>query len=196
MTKPLPLAAGETQTLHQALFQRLMASARGGPNDGFIAQMLASWMADRGGLPRWMGLTEAQFGDMLCRHFGRLPAVSGVRDDRDLPDDMDELEDLRALLMEFRAGQDESELWVADLVVAGCTSADHLWSDLGLFSRPQLTAMLTVNFPALAVRNDRNMKWKKFLYKQLCEREGIYVCRAPSCAVCADYAQCFAPEEE
>ncbi|MFM8444786.1 MAG: nitrogen fixation protein NifQ, partial [Methylococcus sp.] len=33
--------------------------------------------------------------------------------------------------------------------------------------------------------------WKKFLYKQLCEAEGIYVCRAPSCGECVDYADCF-----
>ena len=195
MTKPLPFAAGDTQTLHQALFQRLMASARGGPNDGFVAQMLASWMADRGSLPRWMGLSEERFREMLHRHFDHLPIVSGVREDLALPDDMDELEDLRNLLLEFRAGERASELFIVDLVVAGCGSADHLWSDLGLFSRPQLTAMMTVNFPALAARNDKNMKWKKFLYKQLCEREGLYVCRAPSCAVCADYAECFAPEE-
>ncbi len=39
------------------------------------------------------------------------------------------------------------------------------------------------------------MKWKKFIYKQLCITEGIYTCRAPSCEVCADYADCFGPEE-
>jgi nitrogen fixation protein NifQ len=38
------------------------------------------------------------------------------------------------------------------------------------------------------------MKWKKFLYRQLCLEEGIYVCRAPSCEVCKDYDLCFGPE--
>jgi nitrogen fixation protein NifQ len=38
------------------------------------------------------------------------------------------------------------------------------------------------------------MKWKKFFYRQLCEREGIPVCNAPNCAVCADMALCFGPE--
>ncbi|MCK7499364.1 MAG: nitrogen fixation protein NifQ [Comamonadaceae bacterium] len=33
------------------------------------------------------------------------------------------------------------------------------------------------------------MKWKKFLYKQLCEREEILVCKAPSCAVCCDHGE-------
>jgi NifQ. len=40
-----------------------------------------------------------------------------------------------------------------------------------------------------------DMKWKKFIYKQLCEAEGLYVCRAPSCEVCKDYDQCFGKEE-
>jgi nitrogen fixation protein NifQ len=50
------------------------------------------------------------------------------------------------------------------------------------------------NFPHLAAKNDRDMKWKRFLYRQLCEREGIHICPAPSCQVCTDYAKCFAPE--
>ena len=44
-------------------------------------------------------------------------------------------------------------------------------------------------------RNDRDMKWKKFLYKQLCDRAEINACRAPSCSVCSDYARCFGPED-
>ena len=47
------------------------------------------------------------------------------------------------------------------------------------------------NFRPLAEQNTKDMKWKKFLYKQLCIGEGIYVCRAPSCEVCVDYAACF-----
>ena len=62
-------------------------------------------------------------------------------------------------------------------------------------TRDDLTALMMRNFPALAGQNTRNMKWKKFLYKQLCETEGIYTCRAPSCEVCVDYAQCFGPED-
>jgi hypothetical protein len=39
------------------------------------------------------------------------------------------------------------------------------------------------------------MKWKKFLYKQLCEAEGLYLCRAPSCSVCVDHPLCYGSEE-
>ena len=60
---------------------------------------------------------------------------------------------------------------------------DHLWQDLGLPARGELTALMRRNFPTLAARNVKDMKWKRFLYKQLCEAEGIYTCRAPSCQV-------------
>lgn len=84
---------------------------------------------------------------------------------------------------------------MAEILVAGCLGDDHLWQDLGLWSRQELSGLIAHNFPAIAARNSRDMKWKKFLYKQLCEAEGIYVCRAPSCDVCIDYPKCFGSEE-
>jgi nitrogen fixation protein NifQ len=39
------------------------------------------------------------------------------------------------------------------------------------------------------------MKWKKFFYKQICEREGFKLCKSPSCGECVDYNKCFGPEE-
>ena len=83
---------------------------------------------------------------------------------------------------------------MAHILAAGCMASDHLWQDLGLWHRAELTALMRRNFPPLAARNVKDMKWKKFLYKQLCESEGIYLCRAPSCEVCVDYAVCFGPE--
>ena len=66
---------------------------------------------------------------------------------------------------------------------------------LGLQVRGLPSLLMVRNFPRLAARNDRDMKWKKFLYKLLCETEGIYTCCAPSCAVCVDYHVCFGPED-
>jgi len=107
----------------------------------------------------------------------------------------DELDDVRILLIDHRQHRSPSEYWIATIIATGCMAPDHLWSDLGLFSRQFLTQMMELNFPTLAARNDKNMKWKKFLYKQLCAQEGIYICRAPSCEECADYAVCFAEGE-
>jgi nitrogen fixation protein NifQ len=40
------------------------------------------------------------------------------------------------------------------------------------------------------------MKWKKFFYKQLCDRAEVKMCPAPSCQVCNDYQNCFGSEED
>lgn len=106
----------------------------------------------------------------------------------------DEWQDLRELLLANCSGRDAMEIYLADVVAAGCLGGDHLWRDLGLPDRDALSRLLQLNFPSLAEKNVHNMKWKKFFYKQLCEQEGSYVCRAPSCEVCAAYDDCFGPE--
>ena len=50
------------------------------------------------------------------------------------------------------------------------------------------------NPPAEA--NNQNMRWKRFLYKQVCDRNGGMLCKSPTCGDCSDYAFCFAPESE
>jgi nitrogen fixation protein NifQ len=104
------------------------------------------------------------------------------------------MDELRKLLLDNRSRVGQSETWMAHIVTAGCMGSDHLWQDLGLWSRKDLTRLMLENFKPLALRNSKDMKWKKFLYKQLCEAEGIYTCRAPSCEVCVDYRECFGPE--
>ena len=105
-----------------------------------------------------------------------------------------EYEDLMTLLLDHGAGDEETR-WVALAVAAACLGQNHLWQDLGLPNRKVLSSLLTRYFPSLAARNVSNMKWKKFFYKQLCERAEILVCKAPSCGVCIDYPKCFGPEE-
>jgi nitrogen fixation protein NifQ len=110
----------------------------------------------------------------------------------------DEVEDVRALLLEHAdpaAGSRAEAAAVAEAVAVACLGDDHLWQDLQLASRAELTALMRHWFPALVERNRADMKWKKFLYKQLCERAEVFVCKSPSCAVCADFDQCFGPED-
>lgn len=108
---------------------------------------------------------------------------------------LDEFPDLLQLLLDHRASADEHHRNVAHLVATACMGSDHLWQDLGLPNRNALSALLYGHFPTLAAKNSGDMKWKKFFYKQLCEREGVKACRSPSCAACCDYAKCFGAEE-
>jgi nitrogen fixation protein NifQ len=134
---------------------------------------------------------------MMEHHFpgARLPAAGPRAPTAWDPRLTEERGELIKLLDLHRAGVEIAETWIGTIVASGCMASDHLWQDLGLWSRHDLSALMIRNFPALAAKNDRDMRWKKFLYKQLCEQEGIYLCRAPSCAQCVDYPLCFSPEE-
>ena len=171
-----------------------MSHATGLPNDELFAQMLASQSAGSGALPAGLGLTKADISELLARHFPTLaidiPYAGSVIDPRAL-----ERDDVLALLLDHCAGNDKSESWMAEIVTCACMASDHLWQDLGLWSRVHLGTLMTQNFPVLAAKNIHDMKWKKFIYKQLCEREGINACRAPSCEYCTDYLKCFGPED-
>ena len=107
---------------------------------------------------------------------------------------------------------DEEEVSVLDLLADELASAspiarflpailarramepNHLWEDLGLESRPHLTQLMTRHVPALAARNS-GMRWKRFLYRSLCERQGFVACAAPSCAQCDEFSVCFDGED-
>lgn len=191
----MSLPAMEMET-REAVYDRLMATRRGDPLEDTLARILVSWYLGLGAMPQWLGLGEEAFQSMMRRHFPSADpyalVTSGVRMD---PERTAELADLRKLLLAQRSGRSDSELWMVEIVTAGCMGSDHLWQDLGLWRRADLSKLMLENFQPLAQRNDKDMKWKKFLYKQLCEAEGIYVCRSPSCEVCVDYSNCFGSEE-
>jgi nitrogen fixation protein NifQ len=188
-----PLADTSADGL-QSVCDSLMMHAAGLPNDDLLARMIASQAAGLGALPPGLGLFGPDYVALLARHFP--DAVLPVPADRAAfdPGGMPERDDLLALLLDHVAGRDDSERRVAEIVAVACMGGDHLWQDLGLWNRTDLSRLMNGNFPALAAKNDRDMKWKKFLYRQICEREGIHVCPAPACQVCVDYAKCFGNE--
>jgi len=149
------------------------------------------------------GLGAASTRHMLARWFPGLDASLGM-DWRLLAGTeraearADEIEELVALLTEGAApapAHRREAVWIAHALAQASLGEDHLWQDLHLPSRRQLSALMSHWFPAIAARNDRDMKWKKFLYRQLCDRAGLSICRAPTCGECSDFAICYGPEE-
>lgn len=180
------------------VFARLMVRAAGDDNDRAFASMIATRAAGGGALPAWLGLDQADFKRLMAAHFpGISPDVLGAADGASpiLANRLNERAELLELLLTYRAPSVPSAPWMAQIVASGCMASDHLWHDLGLWNRAELTALMQRNFPELAARNVYDMKWKRFLYKQLCEADGLAVCRAPSCGVCVDYADCFGAED-
>lgn len=173
-------------------YQRLMAGAAD-PDD--IATLAFGGVLARF---RLMGLDAATQNRLLHRYFpGADPATAMVAGAgagcTALP--ADEFDDLRTLLMAHRSDAGEEGEWLACIVATACLGNNHLWQDMGLPSRDALSQLLQRHFTALFARNSGNMKWKKFFYKQLCERTGVNLCKAPSCSVCSDYARCFGSED-
>ncbi|WP_295006154.1 nitrogen fixation protein NifQ [uncultured Dechloromonas sp.] len=166
------------------------AKAAGDPNRTLLASIVAGQASGEGSLPAHLGLGPAACHTLLIAYFPGCAVRMTERAGEAIP----EWRDLQKLLLENRAGQSPTELLVANILATACAGRDHLWQDLGLASRDELSRLMWVNFPALARANTGDMKWKKFLYRQFCAAEGIYVCPAPSCGVCADYKKCFGPE--
>lgn len=188
-------AFSNPSTAVMQLYSTLLQDRQPLPNQEILASMIATWQNNGGVLPAHLGLTKHAFENLIARHFPRFDFKQLKPISRPLETTRSaELEELKKLLKDHVDINIIGSFEMVDIVAVGCLGNDHLWQDLGLWSRPQLSALMETNFPTLAARNIKNMKWKKFLYKQLCESEGIYVCRSPSCEVCVDYAKCFLPE--
>lgn len=102
---------------------------------------------------------------------------------------------LRALLAANRVRDDEVGAWLVALVARRSMRADHLWQDLGLTDRGELGRLIKRHFPALHAGNVKNMRWKKFFYRRICELEGFSLCSAPHCSVCTEFEACFGEED-
>jgi nitrogen fixation protein NifQ len=103
--------------------------------------------------------------------------------------------DMVGLLLEHRSFDAEYNVWVAHAIASGCMGCDHLYHDMGLPDRRTLSGLLERYFTSLYQKNIYNMKWKKFFYKQLCDRAEVIMCPARNCQSCVDYKNCFSSGE-
>ena len=86
-------------------------------------------------------------------------------------------------------------VYLCHILAARAALPGHLWVAMGLFERPELTTAIRRHLPTLAEANSKNMRWKRYLFKQICDRNGGTMCKSPNCGVCSDYAICFADED-
>jgi nitrogen fixation protein NifQ len=187
-------------------YEALMRHARD-PGD-VLAQTFARVIvaAARGALAApgiGMGLDRMRFGALVACYFpGADEQLFGASCDPATPCadctsvPTDEFEDLVQLLLDHRSDDAEQTEWLAYAVASGCMGGDHLYQDMGLPNRQALSDLMARHFGTLMAKNSANMKWKKFLYKQLCDRAEVRTCSAPSCQVCGDYMKCFGPEDD
>lgn len=82
--------------------------------------------------------------------------------------------------------------WAVAAAIAGASfGRQHLWQDLGLDGRADVTQLLEQHFPTLAARNVHQLKWKRFLYAELGQQLGQPGLRPPHCGGCDQHSLCF-----
>ncbi len=164
--------------------------------------LLAGFITGRTALPTYMGLKAETFAKLKAlmineaefevsmqqkqlysqtqRLFAEL--IAGRASERD---------DLFRLLMDHANTELNWHKEVAWVLSNASMSSYHLWQSLGLDERPTLGRLIGFYFPTLHAGNVNNMRWKRYFYKQLCERGGDYVCKAPNCNQCSSFKECF-----
>jgi nitrogen fixation protein NifQ len=92
-------------------------------------------------------------------------------------------------------GDNRTPEWLARILAARAAQPGHLWTAMGFFERPELTAAIRRHLPSLAAANSQGMRWKRYLFKQVCDLHGAVLCKSPNCGTCSDRALCFDQEE-
>ncbi|WP_244433636.1 nitrogen fixation protein NifQ [Azospirillum sp. B506] len=142
-----------------------------------------------------LALAKDDLAELAARHAPQFTdAVAALADGEECGEDAIEEADLRAFLVEHGATGADEERWLATILARRSLEPNHLWQDMGFHDRGELNTMFRLHFPALVAMNSGDMKWKKFFYRQLCEREGLMLCKSPNCEVCDDVEVCFGEE--
>lgn len=199
-----PLAEAVSGETHAGrAFYRLLtghdpAEADIDDNDDFDRHVLASILAaaamDGGSFAERAGLAEQELNELLAECFpsAQVRAVAWIPRSDTMGDD--ETMMVRDLLLAQRSSEGEVGRWLAAMVARRAMEPNHLWEDLGLRERAELSRLLMRHFAPLAARNTRNMRWKRFFYRMLCEDDGFVMCTTPVCTQCNDFDLCFGEE--
>jgi nitrogen fixation protein NifQ len=139
------------------------------------------------------GLSASQFSELVAEFFPKAAAwrlfalsetVSHAEDEACLLD----------LLERCTTAREPFQTLLAAMIARRAQRPNHLWQDLGLNNRAELSQLMARHFKPLAARNTGDMKWKKFFYRLICADASYTLCTAPSCAECDDFNSCFGEE--
>ncbi len=159
-----------------------------------LAVALSDWLAAGRPGGDWIGVDASMLGGLAGAMFPAareqlLSTVSGQ-----VQRSADET-CLRDLLWAHASDGSALQATLAAMIARRCLRPNHLWQDLGLRSRDELSWLMQRHFEPLAARNVRNMRWKKFFYRQICSDEGFALCSSPICDECDDFDACFPADE-
>jgi nitrogen fixation protein NifQ len=181
----------------------LAASSARGSYDAFDIHVVASALAmaideSRNSetlLTEGLGLERPALARLIAEMF---PAALHTLEHKGLCNGLivdQEEQSVREILEIYATGASGLERLLAAIIARRCKWPHHLWQDLGLRNRGELSELMKRHFAPLSEKNLHNMKWKKFLYRMVCGSEGFRLCTSPVCSECDDFADCFGAEE-
>ena len=159
-----------------------------------LASILAVAAADGGTVNERAGLRADDLALLISRWFPWAGHLILQWQPRNARPEEPEVAAVRELLSLNCSTRGDDGRWLAAMVARRAFEPNHLWEDLGLRNRDELTRLLNRHFAPLAQKNTRNMRWKRFFYRQLCEGDGFLLCSTPICTDCSDFEHCFGDE--
>ncbi|TRW89605.1 hypothetical protein EKO24_021330 [Candidatus Methylobacter oryzae] len=95
------------------------------------------------------------------------------------------------MLWESRSCDERLSWWTAHAIASACFGRGHLWQDLGLRGRDDVSRLFSQRFSELFALNIENLKWKRFLFQELGRRLGYPDLKPPACDACDETNLCF-----
>ncbi len=180
------------------LLRQANAAADCDPFDGHVlACVFAAAVAETlpgGPLTDALGVSGQPLRSVIGKYFPGAVHLFGAFDLESAPSIEEDELCLRQLLDRFRTSPGSLTSLLSILISRRATRPNHLWQDLGLANRSELSVLMQTHFAPLAQRNSQDMKWKKFFYRMICRDEGYRICVVPSCSECCDFEGCFGDE--
>lgn len=159
-----------------------------------LASILAVAAMENGAVAERAGLAAADLAGLMAQWFPAACGMGVAWHAEDAKPEDDEIAMVRDLLLAQRSSEGDAGRFLAAMIARRAMEPNHLWEDLGLRDRSELTRLLARHFGPLAARNTRNMRWKRFFYRALCESDGFVMCSTPVCTECRDFDLCFGDE--
>ena len=150
------------------------------------------WLPDSA---RWLGMREEQCAPLL-RTLGLDADDSGIESVGLLLSPAPYLPMLNSMLWTYRADDGDITRLTLAAVASACFGSRHLWEDLGLNGREDVSALLQRHCPGLAASNAEGVRWKRYLFQRLGEELGLRgELRPPGCTAREDAAVSFGATE-
>lgn len=183
------------------IYRWLMSEQDPNGCDAFDVHVLASVLSlaildKREGAPlsASLGLTPALMKDTFGVAFPHACAILDTAESEPELTVSEQEAMLRRLLFGSSSGRSRFEARLSAVIARRAQLPHHLWQDLGLRSRRDLSWLMERHFEPLSHKNANDMKWKKFLYRTICCDTNFSLCTAPSCGECSDFDDCFGDE--